>query len=114
MADEFYTPLQEYEKARKIAQRQYRASVSAGQYPYLPSLDDMLPYEDIVSESYLGLVEIPLDQIAGTKTAGRQNAFSNGFCRFFLQNQSLEVSGSICISLSWMRESAIRLKPTSL
>lgn len=83
MPEEFFTPLQEYEKARKMAQKQYRSSVSAGKYPYLPALDDMLPYEDIVSESYLGIVDIPLDQIAGTKTAGRQNAFSNGFLPLF-------------------------------
>lgn len=83
MPEEFFTPLQEYEKARKMAQKQYRASVSAGKYPYLPALDDMLPYEDIVSESYLGIVDIPLDQIAGTKTASRQNAFSNGFLPLF-------------------------------
>lgn len=79
MADEFYSPLEEYEKARKLGQKQYRASVSAGTYPYLPALDDMLPNEDIVAENYLGVVEIPLDQIVGTKTAGRQSAFSNGF-----------------------------------
>lgn len=38
MPEEFFTPLQEYEKARKMAQKQYRASVSAGKYPYLPAL----------------------------------------------------------------------------
>ncbi|MCI8832084.1 MAG: BMP family ABC transporter substrate-binding protein [Lachnospiraceae bacterium] len=79
MSDELLTPLQEYEKARKSAQKQYRACVSTGTYPYLPALDDMLPYVDIVSESSLGIVEIPLDLVVGTKTAGRQNAFSNGF-----------------------------------
>lgn len=83
MADELLTPLQEYEKARKSAQKQYRACVSAGTYPYLPALDDMLPYVDIVSESSLGIVEIPLDLVVGTKTAGRQNAFSNGFLPLF-------------------------------
>ena len=30
MPEEFFTPLQEYEKARKMAQKQYRASASAG------------------------------------------------------------------------------------
>ena len=67
MADEFYSPLEEYEKARKLGQKQYRASVSAGTYPYLPALDDMLPNEDIVAENYLGVVEIPLDQIVGNQ-----------------------------------------------
>ena len=54
MPEEFFTPLQEYEKARKMAQKQYRASVSAGKYPYLPALDDMLP----VSYTHLTLPTI--------------------------------------------------------
>ena len=53
MPEEFYSPLDEYEKARKLGQKQYRASVSAGTYPYLPALDDMLPNEDTVSYTHL-------------------------------------------------------------
>lgn len=71
--------LEDYAKARKMAGRQYRSAVSTGLYPYLPALDEMLSYAAVAGENQLGLVEIPLNMIAGTKTAGRQNAFSNNF-----------------------------------
>ena len=70
---------EDYSAARKIGQRQYHSALLSGKYPYLPSLDEILSYTDISGEMYLGLIDIPLDMIAGTKTAGRQNSFSNGF-----------------------------------
>ncbi len=79
MAEKYTLRLEEYEKARKAAQRKYRACIVEGTYPYLPALDDMLPYVDIVAENDLGIVEIPLDLIVGTKTAGRQSAFASNF-----------------------------------
>lgn len=42
-------------------------------------MDDFLPYERTAGEKYIGIVEIPLDLVAGTKTAGRQNSFANNF-----------------------------------
>ncbi len=71
--------IREYEQALKRGQKAYRSAVSKGQYPYLPALDDILSCVDIYMEEPLGLVEIPMDQIVGTKTAGRQNAFANNF-----------------------------------
>lgn len=68
-----------YEKARRRALKDFRADSSQGVYPYLQVLDDILSYTDIVSEVNLGLVDIPLDQIVGTKTAGRTNSFSSSF-----------------------------------
>lgn len=68
-----------YEKALKSAQKEYRKAVSRGEYPYLPALDDMLERTNIQREENLGLVEIPLHQIVGTKTAGRQHAFAANF-----------------------------------
>lgn len=41
--------------------------------------EDILSYTNVSSEVNLGLVDIPLDQIAGTKTAGRTNAFASNF-----------------------------------
>lgn len=68
-----------YDKARKMAQKSYRMALLKGHYPYLPVLDDILSYTQTVSEVDLGLVEIPLDQIAGTRTAGRTQAFAKNF-----------------------------------
>ena len=69
----------EYSKARKLAEKQYRFSVASGKYPYLPALDDILPFVDVAAETKLGLVEVPLNLIVGTKTAGRQTALASNF-----------------------------------
>lgn len=68
-----------YEAANRQAQKAYRAAMNRGDYPYLPALDDFLPYEKTAGEKYIGIVEIPLDLVVGTKTAGRQNSFANNF-----------------------------------
>jgi basic membrane lipoprotein Med (substrate-binding protein (PBP1-ABC) superfamily) len=46
---------------------------------YLPVLDNLLKGTAIVGEISLGFHEIPLNAIAGTKTAGRSNAFAGNF-----------------------------------
>ncbi len=71
--------LYDYSRALKAGRKQYQASLSKGEHPYLPVLDEILSYTDIVSEVNLGLVDIPLDRIIGTRTAGRTNAFANNF-----------------------------------
>ena len=42
-------------------------------------LDDILPGRGMYSEVPLGLVQIPIDQIVGTKTGGRSSAFASNF-----------------------------------
>lgn len=71
--------LYDYVGALKQGRKQYQAAVLKGKYPYLPVLDDILSYTEIVSEVSLGLIDIPLDKIVGTKTKGRTNAFANNF-----------------------------------
>lgn len=71
--------MEEYAKARKLAQKAYRTALLKGSYPYLQVLDEILSFTNTSSEVDLGLVEIPLDQIAGTKTAGRTTAFAGNF-----------------------------------
>ena len=63
---------QEYTKALKLGKKEGEL---------LPALDDILKEKGIrpVSEVPLGLVQIPMELIAGTKTAGRSNAFSKSF-----------------------------------
>lgn len=68
-----------YEKVHKAGVRNFRIKTSQGKYPYLQVLDEILSYTEVVSEVTLGLVEIPIDQIVGTKTAGRTNAFASNF-----------------------------------
>ncbi len=71
--------VEDYSKARKRGEREFRRAVSEGRYPYLPALDDILDNRQQQNQIPLGVTEIPLSMIVGTKTAGRQNAFSCGF-----------------------------------
>ncbi|MCI8888634.1 MAG: BMP family ABC transporter substrate-binding protein [Hungatella sp.] len=71
--------LYDYMGALKRGRRQYQEALSKGEHPYLPVLDDILSYTKIVSEVNLGLMDIPIDKIIGTKTEGRTNAFANNF-----------------------------------
>ncbi len=68
-----------YEKVNRLAIKDFHARTSKGMYPYLQVLDEILSYTTIAARENLGLVNIPLDQIVGTKTAGRTNAFASNF-----------------------------------
>lgn len=68
-----------YEKVYKLALKDFRSKSSKGMYPYLQVLDDILSYTDLSAEMNLGLVDIPLDQVVGTKTAGRTNSFASNY-----------------------------------
>ena len=68
-----------YEKARKMGVKAYKTNVSEGRYPFLPVLDDIIDKEDMASDVNLGLVDIPLDRVVGTSTAGRTQAFASNF-----------------------------------
>ena len=69
----------DYEKAYKLGKKEYQQRMSHGEKPTLLVLDDILPSKGSYAEVPLGLVQIPLDQIAGTKTNGRSNAFARNF-----------------------------------
>ena len=71
--------MNDYIKARKAGLREVQRDISRGRYPYLTSLEDFVSNADIAGVYPVGLVEIPISMIAGTKTKGRQNAFSRGF-----------------------------------
>lgn len=69
----------EYQKALKMGEKSYKSCISKGMHPYLPVLEDMLSQERSKAQVKLGLVEIPIELIAGTYTSGRTTAFSNDF-----------------------------------
>lgn len=69
----------EYAAALKQGRRSYRTALTKGEYPYLPVLDDMISYTEVASIENLGIMDIPLSKIVGTKTVGRSNAFANNF-----------------------------------
>ena len=69
----------EYMKAYKAGEKEYKERVAAGEYPYLPALDDIAPDAETMTHQTLGIKEIPVNLIAGTKTRARQNSFAPDF-----------------------------------
>ena len=70
---------EDYSNALKTGQREYRARLLKGNYPYLPVLEEILSYIKVDFEVNLGLCEIPLELIVGTRTKGRTNSFAANF-----------------------------------
>ncbi len=68
-----------YEKARKLGEKEYRKRVAEGSYPYVPALDHIVTEVDTFPQASVGLMEIPLSLVVGTKTVGRTNAFARNF-----------------------------------
>ena len=71
--------LEEYRKARQMGLKEAKLFQSRGGSPYLPVLDEILAAETTAGEVNLGLVDIPVELIVGTRTAGRSQAFSHSF-----------------------------------
>ena len=69
----------EYATARKQGERAYRKAVADGQYPYLPALEEFFPGGSSDVGVPIGIMEIFLSQVVGTKTRGRQEAFACNF-----------------------------------
>ena len=70
---------EQYTKALKQGQKIYKECVVQGKYPYPQVLDEILNDAFVVGQVEMGLIEIPIEQIVGTKTAGRRTAFAANF-----------------------------------
>lgn len=72
-------PTTEYSIALKRGRKAYRQDVAEGRQPYLKVLDEILAFTQTAGETDLGLVEIPIERIVGTRSAGRTRAFASNF-----------------------------------
>ena len=70
---------EEYLLALKKGQKVYRERLMAGLPPYPAVLDEILPADISTVTKEIGLVEIPVERIIGTKSAGRITAFNAEF-----------------------------------
>lgn len=68
-----------YKEAVKLGQKEVRARLAKNEEPYLPALDDIIPPEKALTGVPLGVIQIPVWFIVGTKTSGRLNAFAANF-----------------------------------
>ena len=70
---------EDYRKAFKLGKKDYQTRMLQGEKPILEVLDDILPDRTSYSETPIGLVQIPIEQIVGTKTVARSSSFAGNF-----------------------------------
>ena len=68
-----------YKEALKLGQKEVKAKTAKKESPYLAVLDEIIPPEKSLSGISLGVIQIPMWFVVGTKTAGRVNAFASNF-----------------------------------
>ena len=71
--------LEQYNKALKAGQRYYKDAIGTGSYPYLPVLDEIVDESRVAARMELGIINIPLSLVTGTKSAGRTTALAGNF-----------------------------------
>lgn len=69
----------QYERAYKQGLKYYNACTARGENPYPAVLDTILDESRCAGKMKIGLVDIPLDLVVGTTTAGRKAAFAGDF-----------------------------------
>ena len=69
----------EYARALRLGQKEYRELLMAGKNPHPEVLDELLPEMGANATIDLGLVEIPSSRIVGVKSAGRITALTASF-----------------------------------
>ena len=68
-----------YKEALRLGQKDVRNRAAKNENTTMPVLDDILPPEKASSGIHLGVIQIPMWYIVGTKTAGRVSAFAPNF-----------------------------------
>ena len=72
-------PEYNYKDALRLGQKEAKAAAGRGEEPTLPALDDILADKRTAGEVDLGVVQIPAELIAGTKTHSRGVSFAPNF-----------------------------------
>ena len=71
--------IDQYAAALKAGKNYYKQAVARGDFPYTHVLDYLIRDEVIIDQVSLGVINIPTELIAGTKTAGRVFALAGNF-----------------------------------
>lgn len=94
--------LEAYLQAKKEGQREIHLRQSRGESVSLPVLAEIIPKLNSLSQSPLGLMQISINQIAGTATKGRTTAFAPNFMPL------LESGSEFSIKWSMLYDSVIK------
>ncbi len=68
-----------YQQARKLGLKEVRARMARHEDPYLPALEELCPHASSLNEEELGSIRVDIDQIVGTRSDARREAFSPSF-----------------------------------
>lgn len=98
--------LDDYRKALKAGTKEYNMCISKKISPFPEILDEILDEDMAGGKEPLGIMNIPLEKIAGTKTEGRKNAFTRNFLPLFPENS--EFAAKWMNLLESQREEGIR------
>lgn len=71
--------IDQYARALKLGRKCYKERLMRDESPYPAVLDELLAGVPVAGQMDMGLVEIPSELIAGTKTEGRRAAFAANF-----------------------------------
>ena len=101
-----------YFQARREGIREVHTLEAQGEQPYLTSLAELVPELNSLSRVPLGVRAISIDQIAGTATQGRSNAFSHSF--YPLLDEKTEFAGKWALLYNSVVEEGLRDPVTAL
>ena len=69
----------QYAAALKAGQKCYKDALIKGEYPYPQVLDEIFDEHLAAGRAELGVIDVPMERIVGTKSEGRRNAFAANF-----------------------------------
>ena len=103
---EFLDAQEAYKNALKAGQREYKELSARGLDPYPAVLDRRVENAETLSIQHVGVAEIPIERIVGTKSEGRTSAFSAGFMPLLDSTSEF--------ALKWIRLCAEHLSDTGI
>ena len=68
-----------YQHALRQGQKEFKLYQAQNRDPYLPALEQIIPKLTSLTEVSLGTLGVSMDQIAGTRSTSRREAFSHSF-----------------------------------
>ncbi len=78
--------IEAYRAAHKKALKTYREDAERSRWPYPQVLDDVLDGGSVAGRIELGVINVPVERIVGTVSAGRTSVFSRDFMPLAEQN----------------------------
>ena len=97
----------EYGRALRLGQKEYKELLNAKGDPHPAVLDEILTDLTTEQTQRVGLLEIPVEQIVGTKSAGRISAFTPSFLPL-LDAESEFASKWVSLCVAHMSDEGIR------